>query len=175
MAIPQFAPGCFGSALTYRTNDLVCKSCPFAKTCEVEHIVALQALREKLGVSAKPKPLRGASRARADEENEDPTRATMPIKTRELLDRLDRMNLNIVERMRRGENPFLGKINYMAIAAHLLMRAQTPLHQRTLAAAFKMKLNWQDTTATAHARMAFLALEHVGAITFADGAATMRT
>lgn len=172
MPIPQFAPGCFGSALTYREGDMVCGRCPFASDCEGEHIAALTRLRQKLGIEVKPSPIRRS--AKPQRAIDDPTLATVPVKVRALLQKLDGMSLDIVAKMQRGENPFLKVMPFMAIAAHLLIKAQRPLGQKTLAAALAMKLGWKEGTADAHARMALQALEHVGAIILIDGGAVMK-
>lgn len=171
MTIPQFAPGCFGSALTYREGDMVCRRCPFAKACGDEHLVAMERLRERLGIVVKP---RRKKPVEAKEEIADPSRLALPNKVQKLLERLDKEAFDVVAKLRRGENPFLTTLPFMAVACHLLIKLDGPLSQTLLAAAMVKKLGWKDVTASAHARMALQALEHVGAITLTDGMAVMR-
>lgn len=170
MTIPNFAPGCFGSALAFQDDHPVCKSCVFRQQCEPQHEANLVTLRLTLGVVvAEPKPIIPPM----DDATVDPAALALPKKVRELVHRLDHSNLNIIERLGRGENPFETTLPFLRIFCHLLLRAGT-VNRSTLQYACETKLNWNPGTAMSHSRMAFQALEHVGAIEIVDGAARLR-
>ncbi|MBA8881771.1 hypothetical protein [Phyllobacterium myrsinacearum] len=99
----------------------------------------------------------------------NPGELALPKKTQELVDRLDRSNLNVTEKLQKGENPFAGTLPFMRIVAHLLIKLDRPLTRQFVAAAFMTKFDWQQNTADAHARMAFQALEHIGAVREMNG------
>ncbi|MDE4297053.1 hypothetical protein PXK56_17850 [Phaeobacter gallaeciensis] len=173
--IPFLAPGCFGSALHFQGEGMVCAACPFKGECEPVHNMALQAMRERLGI--KMPPVRRAAPLPTNEEaTEDGTRLTLPKKVRELLGKLDRENLDITGKMKQGVNPFagLGRYGYMMITCHLIMHLRVPVTQKIISAGLATKLGWANGTADAHARMAVQALEHVGAIDNNDGIFSVR-
>lgn len=70
---------------------------------------------------------------------------------------------------KRGVNPFDKTMPYMMIAAHLLLRLKKPVDCGTLTTALMTKFNWSKPMAEERARMAFVALLHVGAITTVEG------
>lgn len=171
--IPYLAPGCFGSALLYEKKSMVCVACPFAEQCEPMHEMALANMREKFGIHHAPKQ----RRARAPTVN--PANAcvtTLPTKVQDLLQRLDKQSLDIVGKMKRGENPFLGlkKYRYMMVACHMIMNVKAPVDQRLLTAGLVRSMGWAQQTAEAHARIATQALLHVGAIERNDGIFSVR-
>lgn len=170
--IPQFAPGCFGSALAYKDNESICRGCTFNVECRPLHLENKARLQALAGIKPpKVKPVELAPSAPID-----PTTMNLPTKVRELLERIDRNNLNIVGHLRRGENPFVDTMPFMRIACHLLLRcpANMRLDRQLLSSAFVKKLNWQQGTAEAHARLAVQALVHVGAIDLVDGVISLR-
>lgn len=168
--IPHLAPGCFGSALSFQGDHPVCGNCVFKDRCEPVHKTNLEQLRARYGIklTEKKAPLPKFDHAKAPADA-----LAMPKKVRELLHRLDSAKLNVKERMLRGENPFIGELPYMALFCVLLMKMGT-VNRATLEYACKKKLNWSDLTARAHSRMAFQALEHIGAIEVIDGNARLR-
>lgn len=175
--VPYLAPGCFGSALHFQKKSMTCAACPFSGDCEPAHCISLQTMRDKLGIvaptvrsSASLKPVKN------EVDCDDPARLTLPKKVRELLGKLDREDLGIVEKMRSGINPFSGldRYRYLLIACHLIMKMQTPVTQKTLSAGLIKSLHWANGTADAHARMAVQALCHVGAIENNDGILSVR-
>ena len=178
--IPEFSPGCFGSAVAFKKDDTVCRSCPFAEQCEPAHLEAQQALRERYGVKttqqviAHNKQVREAEKA-ARQAAKDPAALVLPKKTQVLIDRLDRGNYDVKGKFARGENPFGQSMRFMQIVGHILLRLKDGgLDRQLLAAAFVKKLEWQQGTADAHARMAIQALEHIGAITNNDGVISLK-
>jgi len=176
--IPNFAPGCFGSALAFKSEDVVCSNCPFAAACEPAHLEARRLLRERYGLQTTQEVVRAEISARKAEKEErsralDPSALTLPKKTQELIQRLDRGQYDVVGKLQRGENPFGSAIPFMRVLCHLLLKG-FQLRQDTLTTAFAKQFNWQSGTAAAHARMAIQALEHVGAVENRDGIISIR-
>lgn len=169
--IPQFSPGCFGSAIAFKATDSACVACPFAALCEPEHVKAQAALRLRLGIETTY--TRKVSK-KAEGASVDPSALTLPKKTRELVERLDRGNFDIVGSLKRGENPFMNAMPFMKLACHFLLRLQQPFSAKGLSTAYVTKLGWQQSTADAHARMAVQALTHIGAVDNVDGMITLR-
>lgn len=178
--IPEFSPGCFGSAVAFKKEDTVCRGCPFALQCEPAHLAAQSALRERYGIKTTQQVLADQKQARdadkaARQAAKDPATLVLPKKTQDLIDRLDRGNYDVKGKFARGENPFGQSMRFMQIVGHLLLNLKgVRLNRPLLAAAFVKKLDWQQGTADAHARMAIQALEHIGAITNNDGVISLR-
>ncbi len=168
--IPDFAPGCYGSALAYDDAAPICQVCKFAGECKPLHLSNLEALQEALHI-----PKRKTAVRREVEAPAASPEMTLPVKVRALVDKLDRSSLRVTERLARGENPFLDtSSNFLKIVGHLLVRANRPLSRRDFAMAFQMKLHWTPGTADSHARMAMQALTHIGAVDEIDGAVIVR-
>lgn len=165
--VPFLAPGCFGSALTFKSDDIVCGGCPFRDGCEPMHQKSLEAMRAKLGIVA---PKRTRTVVEKVATNDIPERMGLPKKVRELLASLDKVGVDFKQKMKEAINPFtgLGKMRYMEIACHLIMRLPAPVTQQTIRLGLKTKLDWADGTASAHARMAVQALEHLEVVEVAD-------
>jgi hypothetical protein len=178
--IPEFSPGCFGSAVAFKKDDTVCRGCKFAEFCEPAHIEAQAALRERYGIKTTQQVLSDQKQARdaekaARQASKDATVLVLPKKTQDLIDRLDRGNYDVKGKFSRGENPFGQSMRFMQIVGHLLLNLKdVRLNRQLLAAAFVKKLEWQQGTADAHARMAIQALEHIGAIANNDGVISLR-
>ncbi len=175
--IPYLAPGCFGSALIFKGDDMVCTACVMRSQCEPVHMLALEQLRASLGITApvaKPKVKIAATQA----ERDDPTRMALPKKVRELLEAIDRARYNIKGNMLNGVNPFAGqpKMRFMLVACHLILSLseKRPITQRDFVTGFISKLHHSPQTAEAHARMAVQVLMHVGAIDNVDGVLKLR-
>lgn len=176
--IPQFSPGCFGSAIAFKKDDTVCRGCKFAELCEPAHLAAQAALRERYGIKTSQEVFAERSQKRAEEKAareaaKDEAVLVLPKKTQELIDRLDRGNYDVKGKLDRGENPFGASMKFMALVAHLLLRLPK-VDKELIATAFTQKLGWQQGTADAHARMAIQALEHIGAIINHDGVIALR-
>lgn len=175
--IPQFAPGCFGSALAFKEDDSVCQGCVFKAQCEPVHVEARVALRARLGIPSLQEVKAAAAAPKAAFKDQSPEALALPKKVQELVDKLDRGGYNVVESLKRGENPFGASMPFMKIAAHLLL-ALAPrnksIDRDLLTTAFVSKLGWQENTAEAHARMAIQALTHIGAVTNDNGAILLR-
>lgn len=169
--IPNFAPGCFGSALAFQTDNSVCRACPFADRCQPLHEQNLAALREKFGITA---VRRGPKLKPAVSPTGDGSEMVLPVKVRRLIEKLDTANLRVAENIAKRINPFEGKSPFMQIACHLLMNLKRPLDRQLLAMAFVQKLSWKQNTADAHARMALQALAHIGVITDTEAGAILK-
>jgi hypothetical protein len=171
--IPPFSPGCFGSALAFKEDDVACRSCKFAGECKPMHLSAQKALRERYGIQTTQEVIADEKAKRSEEKAAraaaiDPAALTLPKKVQELILRLDRGNYDIVRKLQNGENPFGASMKFMALVAHLLLRLPQ-VDKGLITTAF-----WQENTAEAHARMAIQALEHVGAIDNRDGLVSIR-
>lgn len=172
--IPKFSPGCFGSAVTFRKDDMVCGTCKFAGLCEPAHLQAVAALRERYGIEAPAARTQKKQVKEAPAKTVDPALLVLPKKTRVLIERLDRGDFDIVGKLKRGENPFSNSFQFLRVACHLLLRMKDPIDAKLLATAFVKALAWQQNTAEAHARMAIQALTHVGAVDNVDGRISLR-
>lgn len=168
--IPEFSPGCFGSALAFRKEDMVCKNCKFASACEPVHLSMQAQLREKFGIM--PRKVK-VQKVQAQEQV-DPAALQLPKKVQDLLSKLDAGNYDVVRKLQSGENPFGAAIPYLSLACHLFLRIEQPLNRDMLTTAFMKKFNWQKSTSSEHARIAIYALMHVGAIHNNDGQLTLR-
>ncbi|PZR92068.1 MAG: hypothetical protein DI537_14680 [Stutzerimonas stutzeri] len=179
--IPAFSPGCFGSAIAFKKDDAACATCQFFAKCQVVSETARDALRDRYGIMTTREAIndriRKREEAKADRDRQlsaDPAMLTVPKKVRELLDRLDRGNYDIVGKLKRGINPFGSAMPWMAIACHLLINHNQRVDQGFISVALERKLGWKKGTADAHARMAIQALTHVGAIESLDGTIAIR-
>lgn len=179
--VPEFAPGCYGSALAFKSDDSVCMGCIFQPQCEPVHRVALATLRTRLGIKTKDtretEKLAARAAARQAQEPLSPEMLALPKKVQDLVNRLDRGNYDVVGKLQRGENPFGAELKFMRVAAHLLL-ALAPrnmsMDRDLLTTAFVKHLGWQENTAEAHARQAIQALTHVGAVDNNNGAVILR-
>lgn len=173
---PNFAPGCFGSPLVYSTSDMVCANCRFFAECGETNKVTREKLRQLLGMSKVPdfQAMRRERVKPVAAQPVDESGMVLPRKVRELIERLDRDQLDIKGSLSRGVNPFpKGKADFLRLFCHLLLKLPR-LPRDTLETAFMQALGHQSSTAKANARMAFAALEHIGAIEIVDGIATIR-
>jgi hypothetical protein len=165
------APGCYGSALTFKPDALECKGCMFAARCGPLSAERLDALRARLGITGVPAP-RKARVTLSDIATAGPTLTNvLPKKVAELMERLERAGIKVTESFARGENPFTekGKPAFLLITAHLLLNLQRGLGREELVRAYQKKLNWSLGTATAHAAQACQLLVALGAATEANG------
>lgn len=168
--IPEFAPGCFGSALAYDDAAPICTVCKFSAECQPLHATNLKALRESLGI-----PDSGVRKRKVENAPAGEAGMTMPVKTKALINRIEGAKLRVTESFANGVNPFANMgSNFLKIVGHLLLKSPRPLTRQDFAMAFQMKLNWSQGTADSHARMAIQALQYIGAIDEVDGAVKLR-
>lgn len=165
--VPDFAPGCFGSALAFSEKDAICRNCVFSQGCESAHKIAKAELRSRFGIT-----VRESKKPLADVCANEPT-TTLPKKTQALFDRINGANYDIVGKLRSGVNPFGESMRFMAVACQLLLKVPN-VKQSTITAGCVYKLGCQEDTAEAYARTAIQILSHVGAIDSNDGVITIR-
>lgn len=174
-SIPNFAPGCFGSALAYQEEHPVCRGCKFAEQCRPMHEENLARLRAELHVKDKRQRF---EMTRPTESNPSPGAKVLPKKVREYCERLDRMRLNVTGNLAAGVNPFSpNSMSFLYVAAHLLMKLSKldkPLRANLLTDAYVHKLKCRESTAEAYARMALQIFQHIGAVDEIDGGFTLR-
>lgn len=165
--VPDLAPGCFGSALAFQADDMICSRCVFAAQCEPVHIIAKSELRKRFGIEIKePK--------KTTIKHEDGTIETvLPKRTQIFIDRINNANFDIVGKLQRGVNPFGSSMKFLAVACHLFLRMPAVKHEHITAACIHA-LKCQSNTADAYARIAVQVLTHVGAIDSNDGVMTIK-
>lgn len=165
--IPTFSPGCFGSALAYQEDHAVCRSCSFNATCKPLHETNLATLRARFKIVP--------SATRRFEMKDDLSGArVLPKKTQELIERVDRMDIDITGKLARGENPFsVGALPKLRLAAHLLLRMASVSHKQ-LTHAYCTRFGWSEKTADALARQTMQVFLHIGAIEGSDGVYRLR-
>lgn len=167
--IPEFAPGCFGSTLSYKKDDATCVACPFSDKCAPVYETNLIRLRELLGIKEPYK--RGAE---TQPKPVDPRRAKLPQKTQKLLEKIDKGNFDIINNLKLRKNPFDSTLPQMAIACHLLLRLGRPLKRETLINAFMESRGWGRRTAEEQARSVFISLIYFGAADCVDGTISLK-
>ncbi|WP_062120193.1 hypothetical protein [Aureimonas sp. AU40] len=167
----DLAPGCYGSALAFKSEAAACASCIFKERCEPQSVANLTALRARLGVT-------GAPRRKSPEKKPTANLAgqmTISGAVREMAEKIDGMNLSIVRNMQEGINPFLKtKLGSMRVAADVIMGQRGPLAETMLMAAFKTSLGMDEEGAAKRARTAIQILQHVGAVDVREGFISIR-
>ncbi|NIH77461.1 hypothetical protein FHV99_004713 [Ochrobactrum sp. P20RRXII] len=121
---PNFVPGCYGSALAYRSKDLVCRQCPLSERCGLLSEQNKAALRAKYGVKAKPV---------------SPT----DQKVAKVVGALRKLNLNIRSKLVKYENPFATTqpaLFFMTEIMIELHKLKKPATEKWLAAAVSQKM-----------------------------------
>lgn len=163
MDIPKFAPGCFGSSIAFSTDD-ICKNCSFFEACQNVHFHVTQELRKKYGITV-PKTKR-----RVKVNLNGDTTLALPIKTQNVLNKLETSAEDICSLIKKNINPFQNKgPKYLSLLCHLLIREKQPIKSEFLITAFMTKFSWKEETARVHVRIATQILEHIGAIKRIDG------
>lgn len=171
--IPNFAPGCFGSALAYQEDHQFCKSCKFAEQCKPLHERNLAILRQRCNVRDKPKRF---EIAKTTEENPYPSATILTDKIQAYIDRIENSGIRITEAFAKGENPFKpSSLKFLHVAAHILLRLKQPLRPEILAQAYMGHLKCSQNTADFYARTAFQIFRHVGAVDEIDGGYRLRS
>lgn len=169
--IPAFSPGCFGSALAFDKQNPGCNACVFNAQCEPLHKINLLALQDHFGVNEAPAK-RAASIKLAGRSR--PSINVFSPAVREMIQKIEKGDFRIIEKMQNGENPFDGSFQFMRVACHLLMRMMKPLPQPYLATCLITKLGCTSAEATTYSRIAFQSLAYIGAIDVDQGSATLR-
>lgn len=171
IAIPAFAPGCFGSALAFQESHPLCASCQFVTDCKPLHEVNLAHLKKECHIQDR----RSFTMNSPSAGNPNPGARVLTKKVREYLDKIEKAGIRITEGLSQGVNPFDPKVmSFMHVAAHLLLRLKEPVQSRTLALAFTRRFNCGESTAEAYVRITTQILRHVGAVDVMDGGMILR-
>lgn len=121
---PNFVPGCFGSALAYRSKDLVCRQCPLTERCGLLSEQNKAALRAKYGIKAKPA-------------------SPVDQQVAKVVNALRKLNLNIRSRLVKYENPFeptQPALYFMTEIMLELHKRKKPATEKWLATAVSQKM-----------------------------------
>lgn len=153
----ELAPGCFGSAMTYKATARECRECPFVASCAPLSERRLAELRRKLGIVL---PFRRPSDLKE-----------ISVKAQALVNKIRQRNIAVVEVLRNGVNPFgAGEgFTFLRVTCHLLLRFPQGITRETLRDALMRKLKWTHGTATAHVVQAVQALTSLNAIVESHG------
>jgi hypothetical protein len=160
--IPDFAPGCFGSALTFDAADMICRNCAFSAQCKPASALARRALQDRFGIKVREKKTNQVV------QEDGTVELALPIKTQKLIERIDNSNLDVVGNLSRGKNPFDGTMKFLAVACQLLLRRPV-VSRELLIAGCVYALKCQQNTAEAYARQAEQILAHIGAVDVTEG------
>jgi hypothetical protein len=152
------APGCYGSALTYREDLVECRNCNFNNTCGVISAERLTRLRSVLGIEpVGPKkaklPKRDATKARLD--------GALPKKTLAIIQLIERMNLRVAENLIRGTNPF-NKPDFLRVMCHLLITFKTGVPRNVFKEVMQRKFNHSEAVANEYVTHGLRALQEIG-------------
>lgn len=155
---PEFAPGCFGGAMTFKSDSAECQSCPFASSCGVASAERMKALRAEHGLVEAP--LKQPAIARAGTAGA----MTLPKKVAEEIDRLDRMGVKVTESFRAGVNPFAEKGNKaLKIIAQILLLRPDGVDKNLMKLACMKRFEWTEGTAAAQVNQAIQVFCALGA------------
>jgi hypothetical protein len=132
-----YAPGCFGSALTYAEDD-ICAACSFREPCKPVHEKALAALHQSLGIVKKE--------------------FVLPDKVQKVFDELGISKESIRETLLGGVNPFQMSKGYMGIVCHVLLKR--PASRSLLAQVIERHRGIAPKTAETYARYAVTILAY---------------
>ncbi|SER28827.1 hypothetical protein SAMN05216548_114111 [Faunimonas pinastri] len=173
---PLGAPGCYGSALTFKAEAAECKTCVFAANCGPLSAANMAYVRAKLGiVERKTKTAMRAERPKKlDPAPAIQLTSNLPKKVEELLARFERAGIKVTERLSAGENPFEKTPVFMRVACHLLLRLPSGFDRNMLRQALQSKLGWSSATAASHAIQACQALVALGAAEEMNGRLTLK-
>lgn len=144
----HFAPGCFGSALTYADDDH-CRACAFSAQCSVKSKRALDELRSRLNITVK-------ERRRSSNE--------MSRKAQEIFEKLGKSAGEIRATLMAGENPFPIKRGFMGDVCFVLLNSPQ-VTRAFLAQVIEYRCKVNASVAAIYARQAIQILRHCGAIT----------
>ena len=150
------APGCFGSALTFKAKAPECISCEFNIGCAPASAMRAAMLAEKFGLPQKPVKA-PAARVRY---------------------KIEKLGIDVRGVISDGENPFTGAMTgmmFMALATHLLLRCPIGIERKMLVEAYQKKFSWSEGTAISHALQAFQAFCALGVASEQNGRLKLRT
>lgn len=167
--VPEFAPGCFGSALAYSTTDMICRACPFESRCEPVHQHAKAILKARFGVTAQREP-----KVKAAKPVEGPVLVNTCQRTEALLKWIEGMKIGVVDKLRAGVNPFGAKTKHLAVICHLLLNKPVTTEPMMITA-LETVLKCQRKNAEDYMRICLRVLDHLGAIAKTQTGYTVRS
>jgi hypothetical protein len=153
------APGCFGSALTYKESAQECRGCQYASECEPLSKERLRILRETLGINIK-QPKKRIPKVKDEQIFESSN--SVPKKVCSIIERLDNSGVDVLGSIRAGKNPFTDSPKFLKITSHLLLNLKAGFSRSMLEQAFIQKLGWTEGTAKAHALQAVQFMNAIG-------------
>lgn len=169
--LPEFmAPGCFGSALTYREDQTECQACPFAQACAPKSALAMTELRARLGIPEPEKPMQRAEpKKRQPRVSAHFLTQSLPQKVLELIERVERDGIDIGA-LARGHNPFVNQRPvFLRLACHVMLAMPQGVTRRQMIHAYRKKFGWTEGTASALTTQTFQTLKAFGAVVEVDG------
>jgi hypothetical protein len=171
------APGCYGSALTFKADASECRTCQFAGACGPLSQERLASLRARLGIVEPTRRTFKAPVAKLAETTPGPTLTSdLPKKVEAELQRIERNGIIITTALKEGRNPFEAKRKpaFLFLTCHLLLGLKRGITRAELRHALQRKLNWTEGTAAAHATQAAQVLVAAGAAYDVDGILTLK-
>ncbi len=161
-SVPDLAPGCFGSALTFDSSDDICRSCPFSEKCEPVHQESLAALRKHFGIV--PRKRREIIRSNVADRNQE-----FQDRIGAFVRNIAAGGYNVIENLRTGRNPFgPEKFKFLGIACHLLLHREH-VSEEMISACCVYKLECPKVAGDSYARMSIHILSQLGAIEVFEG------
>lgn len=162
--VPDFAPGCFGSALNHDPTDPICSNCPFVRECGAAHLVTMESLRRRFGIVV-PEKIREAERAKIENAVKTPVR-TVGGYAAATIEAIKKAGVDVAFMLRRGENPFgvTIKSEALRVASYVLIKSKQPVQRAVIAACIERRLGCKPETAKTYARIAEQVLLHFGAV-----------
>lgn len=158
--VPEFAPGCFGSFLAFRENDMICSRCPFASDCGLASNETRAQIEEKYGIKIKK---RGEKKQSADDLS------ALPLKVQEVVRQIRSKNIDVAQILRGEGNPFDGRMPSAKIVCAILITVDRPIEQKVITGLMAKRMNWREETARVQTRVMLQALEFLGVIKRVSG------
>lgn len=164
--VPEFAPGCFGSALAFSKTDMICRACPFSERCEPVHQKAKMLMKVRFNIGFKEK-------TKEVKKEVGTTAMTSCKRTDALLKWIEMMNVGVHDKLKEGINPFGVKTPYLALICQMLMKYQRVKISDMLNALMIVE-KYSEETAKIYTRISLKALLHLGVVENKDGVFSLR-
>jgi hypothetical protein len=149
------APGCFGMAMGFTEDGMECKGCRYRETCAEESVKALAKLQAELGVVPEVKQKAKPPKPKAEPKGlvVQVVREGMPMKVKQIAERLQNRGIDLAGSLRQGINPIDDTPGFLRVACDLLLKGGFTRH--SLRAAFMTAFAWSYGTAAAHVGQVF--------------------
>lgn len=155
--IPSFAPGCYGSALTFKAKEKLCMQCPFNTGCEVMHYQTKEALCGLLGV-----PYVGPKTH---------VKTPLPDHIVRLIRGFRVPALNLLKNLAEGINPFKPDRRIFQVACHVLLKSERAVTDTLIAECIAKATGKTPEASLGISKSICVAFAEMGAITYANGIA----